>query len=61
MLIAPDLEGFRVNAKIRQKLARRKRRIQERLDKTKLGACDQPQFTATNIHYDIGERARGIS
>jgi hypothetical protein len=49
-----------VNASIRQKLAARKRRIQQRLDKTKLcGKC--PVFSATNIHYELGGRARAIS
>ncbi len=33
MLIARNMEGFRVNARVRKKLARRKRRIQKRLDK----------------------------
>jgi hypothetical protein len=50
-----------VNAKIRQQLNRRKRRIQRRLDKTKLGDCSQPLFTASNIDYEIGERSRGIA
>lgn len=50
-----------MNAKIRNQLARRKRRIQQRLDKSKLTGCSQPMFTATNIHYEIGERGRGIS
>ena len=35
-------EGFRVNAKIRRQLAARKRRIERRLDKSKLGDCSQP-------------------
>jgi hypothetical protein len=49
-----------VNAKIRQKLANGKRRIQRRLEKKDLRNCSQPMFTASNIHYDIGERDRGI-
>jgi hypothetical protein len=49
-----------VNAKIRQKLARRKRRIHKRLDKSKLGGCAKPMFTASNIHYEIGDRVRGL-
>jgi hypothetical protein len=59
-LIAPDLEGFRVNARVRQKLARRKRRIQKRLDKSDLRGSCQPMLTASNIHYEIGDRGRGI-
>jgi hypothetical protein len=49
-----------VNATIRKKLARRKRRIQKRLDKSDLRGCSQPMFTASNIQYEIGERGRGI-
>ena len=49
-----------MNAKIRQQLNNRKRRIQRRLDKTKLGECSKPMFTASNIHYEIGDRSRGI-
>jgi len=50
-----------VNAKIRRQLNNRKRRIQRRLDKTKLGECSEPMFTASNIHYEIGDRSRGIA
>ncbi len=50
-----------MNAKIRQQLANRKRRIVRRLDKTKIGKVDQPMFTATNIHYEIAERTRGLA
>jgi hypothetical protein len=49
-----------VNATIRQKLARRKRRIQKRLDKSNLRGCGRPMLTASNIRYEIGERGRGI-
>jgi hypothetical protein len=50
-----------VNAKIRQQLARRKRRIQQRLDKTKLGQPERPAFTASNIHYDIADKTHGLA
>jgi hypothetical protein len=50
-----------VNAKIRRQLNNRKRRIQRRLDKTKLAGCSQPVFTAGNIHYEIAERTRGTA
>jgi hypothetical protein len=49
-----------VNARIRKKLARRKKRIQKRLDKSNLHGCSKPMFTASNIQYEIGERGRGI-
>jgi hypothetical protein len=49
-----------VNAKVRQKLARRKRRIQRRLEKNDLRGCSKPMFTASNIQYEIGDRGRGV-
>jgi hypothetical protein len=42
-------------------LANSKRRIDRRLDKTKLAGCDKPMFTASNIHYQIGDRCHGIA
>ena len=59
-LITPVTKGFRVNARIRKKLDRRKRRIQKRLDKNDLRGCDKPMLTASNIQYEIVERGRGI-
>jgi hypothetical protein len=53
-------EGFQVKTTIPQKLARRQRRIERRLDKTDLRGCAQPIMTARNIHYEIAERSRGI-
>lgn len=50
-----------MNAKIRNQLASRKRQIQRRLDKTKLGDCSQPAFRARNIQYDIADRVRGLA
>jgi len=50
-----------VNAIIASKLANRKRRIERRLDKTNLGGCDKPMLTASNIHYEISDRSRGIA
>lgn len=47
--------------KIRRQLNRRKRRIARRLDKCNLEGCERPMFTASNIHYDISERDRGIA
>jgi hypothetical protein len=41
-------------------LAARKRRIQQRLDKTKFGPhC--PVISASNIHYEVADRAQAIS
>ena len=50
-----------MNAKIRRQLDKRKRRIQRRLDKSRLGNCDRPMFTARNIHYAIADRTRGMA
>jgi hypothetical protein len=47
-----------VNAKIRNRIARHKRRVMQRLDRSNAGGCQQPAMTATNIHYDIAERIR---
>ena len=45
---------------VTRKLARRKRRIAQRLDKTMLGNCSQPMFSARNLHYELSDRSRGI-
>ena len=50
-----------MNATIHSKLANSKRRIESRLDKTNLAGCAQPMFTASNIHYEISDRSRGIA
>src|SRR5438270_4190353 len=54
-------EGFRVKASIRRKLAHSKRRIERRLDKKDLRGCSQPIMTASNMHYEIAGRTRGIA
>ena len=46
---------------IRGKLANSKRRIEHRLDKTNVHGCEQPMMTASNIHYEMGERTRGLA
>jgi Transposase DDE domain group 1 len=50
-----------VKPNIRRQLANRKRRIQRRLDKAKLGDCSKPMLTASNLRYEIGDRGRGIA
>jgi hypothetical protein len=50
-----------VKATIRERLAARKRQIERRLDKTELGDCAKPMFTASNIHYEIAERTQGMA
>jgi hypothetical protein len=49
-----------VNAKIRQKLAYRKRAMVRRLDRAQVGDVSRPVLRASNIHYEIAERGRGI-
>ena len=50
-----------MNATISRQLGKRKRSIERRLDKTDLRGCSQPIFTASNIHYEISDRIRGIA
>jgi len=50
-----------VKAKIRKQLAKDKRRIQRRLDKTDNRGCDQPALTASHLHCEIAERTRAIA
>lgn len=50
-----------MNAKIRRKLARSKRRLEQRLEKKDLRGGEQPMLTASNIHYEIAERTRAVS
>src|SRR4051812_36454949 len=56
-----NAEEFRVNAKIRAQLDKSKRRIERRLDKTDLRGAEQPMFTASNLHYEIADRTRGLA
>jgi len=50
-----------VKTTIRERLAARKRQIERRLDKTELGDCAKPMFTACNIQYEIAERTHGLA
>jgi hypothetical protein len=50
-----------VKAILRRKLAHRKRQMQRRLDKKNLRGCSQPMMTASNLHYEIADRTRGIA
>ena len=49
-----------MNAKIRRQLKARKRRIQKRLDKRKMGS-ECPVISASNIDYEIADRTKAIS
>jgi hypothetical protein len=50
-----------VNAKIRQQIERRKRRIARRLDRSDNRGCDRPALTASNIQYEIAQRTRATA
>ena len=50
-----------MNARIRRKLDRRKRRVLARLGQAKLKNLDKPVFSASNIQYDVSDRVRGIA
>ncbi len=50
-----------MSPKVLVKLAESKQRIERRLDKTDLSGSEQPMLTASNIHYDIAGRTRGIA
>jgi Transposase DDE domain group 1 len=50
-----------VTPKVLAKLAAGKRRIEQRLDKTNLSGSEQPMLTASNIHYEIADRTRGLA
>jgi hypothetical protein len=56
--------AFRVKAnsnRIYRKLQRRKKRIERRLNRRMRGEHPTPMFAASNIHYDVAERAAGIN
>jgi hypothetical protein len=50
-----------VNLILRRWLNNCQRRILRRLDKADLRGCSQPLLTATNIHYEVATRTRGIT
>ena len=50
-----------MNTKIRRQLRKRKSRIERRIDKRNLQGYERPMLTATNIHYEISDKDRGIA
>jgi len=50
-----------VKKKITKKLKRRKQRIQYRLREIHWKEQPKPMFSASNIHYDIADRTRGLA
>ena len=49
-----------MNAKVRKQLRTRKQRIARRLERIDRRAAERPEFAATNIRYEIADRARAI-
>src|SRR5688572_16770027 len=52
--------GFRVNSKIRKLLARRQRKIEQRLARKRRQQLS-PVITATDAQYELAERTRAVS
>jgi len=50
-----------VNVILQRRLANYKRRIQRHLDRNNLRGCEEPIMTASNIHYEVGDKTRGLS
>ena len=50
-----------MNAKVRQQLKNRKRRIARRLEQTNRTSTVQPELAATSIRYEIADRTRAIT
>ena len=50
-----------MKVKLRQQLARRKRRIERRIDTNNLDGCRRPMFTASAIHSEMADRSRAIA
>ncbi len=44
----------------RQRLEKRKRRIEKRLEKRTWPAQEEPMFRATNIHYEVADRTQAV-
>ena len=47
--------------RIRKQLAKRKRRIERRLDKKDNRGAERPMLTATNIQYEIADRSEAVA
>src|SRR3972149_6425844 len=54
-------EAFRVSKSRQQRLRNRKRRIERRLKERNWPAQEAPMFQASNIHYELAERTRGLA
>ena len=50
-----------MNASVHRQLNRRKRRILRRLEHQPGVECPEPMMAASNIHYEIADRVRGLA
>ena len=50
-----------MNATLHRRLHDRKRRIERRLDRTRVDGCARPMLTARTVHYQLGERTHGLA
>ena len=50
-----------MNASVHRQLSRRKRRIRRRLENQPGVERPEPMMTASNIHYEMSEKVRGIA
>src|SRR5262245_30124282 len=57
---SPGMEVFQVNARLKQQLRKRKRRIQHRLRKKQWAEQHRRMFKDRNVHYDLGDKAKGL-
>src|SRR5262245_10585802 len=60
LALPPGTEVFQVNVKVRQRLRNCKRRIRRRLRKKQWQEQRRRLFRDRNIHYEIGDKTRGL-
>ena len=64
VILPPKATGFqstRAKERIRKLLQRRRQRLLDRIAPRPAPESDSPMITASNIHYELGERARGLA
>jgi hypothetical protein len=64
VIVPPKVAGFqstRAQERIRRLLQRRRQRLLDRIAPRPAAESDAPMITAANIHYEPGERVRGLA
>jgi len=64
VIVPPKATGFqstRARERHRRLLRRRRQRLLDRIAPRPAPESDSPMITASNIHYELGERARGLA